>query len=245
MSSKLKIKNILKFGLPIILFLIIFKLTNICRGNEQDSIKNWMYICNSNTLSGNSIDTIYQIGSYLLRLPNETKIINYGNIKNEGNPKKDTIFEKLWRIEVIDMSNDSIYVFNDNYINPKYLNKNLLNTSELIGFNIFQFKNFPEKLKTPNYKLEYIGEITHKNKKCIELQFNYKNENLLKIILDQSLNTPFDIDLDLEGKGKLWGAIVELNYISEGKSFSHIKIDYVNKVPKEKISLFRKLLKYI
>lgn len=247
MLVRLKTIRGFKIGFLLLLLLFFIKLTSMSCGKQQDSLKNWMYICNSNSILGisSSIDTVYQIGSYLIRLPNETKFMSNTTINKEGNVRKDSIFEKLWRIEVIDLSKDTMYVFNDDYNNPKLSNKILLNTSELIGFNIFQFKSLPEKIKKLDYEVDYIKEKIHKNKKCVEVQFISKDDILCNILLDQSLNTPFDIELDINGKEKVLGAIVELNYISEGTLVTQLKLDYVNMIPKEKKSFFRKLFELI
>lgn len=229
-----KMKQLFFYG-----FLII---TNFCHAKEQDSLENWTYISSSKLLSDISIDTIYQYGQYMIRFPNKTSFINNVILNKEGNSNKDSFIKKLWRIEVINLSKDSIYLFNDDINNPKLLNKSLLNVSKLVGFNIFQFKEIPLKIKESIDKLDYIKQKVYNNEKFIEVQFHAINGTIYNIIIDPSLNTPFNTDIYFDNNNKVSGAIVMLNYITKDKGQMKTDFFYKNYIDKKNIPFFNKLL---
>ncbi|MGN5953162.1 hypothetical protein ACP6L2_00970 [Sphingobacterium lactis] len=230
------------FNIKQLFFYGFLLITNFCQAREQDSLENWTYISSTKFLSEISMDTIYQYGQYMIRFPNKTSFINNVIIKTEGDSHKDTIIKKLWRIEVINMSNDSIYLFNDDLVNPKLLNTSLLNVSKLVGFNIFQFRDMPIKIKESIDKLDFIKEKVYNNEKCIEVQFQSKDGTIYNIIIDPSLNTPFNTDIYFDNNNKVSGAIAMLNYITKDKGQMNTDFFYKNYIDEKNIPFFNKLL---
>lgn len=227
-----------------LIFLTFLGLPLLTFANEQDSLKNWTYICHSNNLLFNSIDTIYQFDSYVVRFPNKTTFQQDVTLAEEGNVIKDTIFQKLWRIEVIDPSNDSLYVYSADLNNPKLSEKKALDYSKLVDFNIFQFKNLPEKIKTNNLKLGFIKEKIYNDKKCIEIQFE-SQKAIYNLVIDPSIQTPFNLEFDLDEKNKVYGALVEMKYNEENKEVFINNYLYKNSISTEKTLFIKKLLKLI
>ncbi len=227
-----------------LIFFTFFGLPQLTFANEQDSLKNWTYICHSKNLLFNSIDTIYQFDSYVIRFPNKTTFQQDVTVAEELDIIKDTIFQKLWRIEVIDTAKNSLYVYTADLINPKLSEKKALDYSKLVDFNIFQLKNLPEKIKSKNLKLGFIKEKIYNDKKCIEIQFE-SQEEIYNLVIDPSIQTPFNLEFDLDEKNEIQGALVEIKFSEENKEKFVNNFFYKNSISTEKTLFIKKLLKLI
>ena len=227
-----------------LIFLAWFGLPKLTYAKEQDSLKNWTYICHANNLLFNSIDTIYQFDSYVIRFPNKTTVQRDVTLAEEGNIITDTIFQKLWRIEVIDTAKNSLYVYTADLFNPKLSEKKALDYSKLVDFNIFQLKNLPEKIKANNLKLGFIKEKIYNDKKCIEIQIE-SQKAIYNLVIDPTIQTPFNLEFDLDEKNKVHGALVEMKYNKDNKEVFVNNYLYKNSISTEKTLFIKKLLKLI